>query len=220
MKAEELFGKYCTVESDHLDMDYAVMNKTQFISAITEATQSQQQEIESLKVELEDERKRIQLHREVLGELEAEIYHIREGEQNILFDFCRWLEVKTAVTISDSWDNYIKRYFADTLVGEKKMNRTYIFERISRELDRAYAKHGKAEWSRHEFYGIMTEEYIETQKEIFKGGEVPFDEIAMEKEIIQLASMCVRFLETKTERDAFGVPYNKDDTLITPKKGE
>jgi hypothetical protein len=93
---------------------------------------------------------------------------------------------------------------------EYKMTRDDIFIKISNELERAYSKHGKAEWARHQFYGIVTEEYLEMQTEIFKGGEIPFDEQKMIKEIIHTAAMCVRYLETMTERDAFGVPYNKD----------
>ena len=91
------------------------------------------------------------------------------------------------------------------------MTRSEIFDAISKELDRAYSKHGRSPWQRHQFYGIITEEFKEMEAEIFKGGTIPFDEESMKKEIIQVASMCFRYLETgnPVERDAFGVPYNR-----------
>lgn len=38
------------------------------------------------------------------------------------------------------------------------VRRRAIVEAISKELDRAYSKHGRAQWGRHEFYAILKEE--------------------------------------------------------------
>ena len=76
------------------------------------------------------------------------------------------------------------------------MLRNQIVESISKELDRAYSKHGRESWGRHEFYAILLEEVDELWDETKKGGTIPFDEDAHRKEIIQVASMCFRYLET------------------------
>lgn len=74
-------------------------------------------------------------------------------------------------------------------IHEKR--RKNIYHEISDELDRAYAKHGKEMWNRHEFYSIMLEEVDEVWDDI--KSNKPFD--ILRKEIIQVAAMCVRFLE-------------------------
>lgn len=63
---------------------------------------------------------------------------------------------------------------------------------IRRELDRAYAKHGRAQWSRHEFYAILKEEVDELWDTI------KFDnsQASLEEEAIQVAAMVFRYLET------------------------
>ena len=69
--------------------------------------------------------------------------------------------------------------------------RDEIIASICKELDRAYAKHGKRLWGRHEFYAILLEEVDEAWENIKADG--PRDELV--KEIIQIAAMCVRYLE-------------------------
>jgi hypothetical protein len=63
---------------------------------------------------------------------------------------------------------------------------------VRRELDHAYAKHGVAPWSRHEFYAILKEEVDELWDAI-KADE-PLDRVRAEA--IQVAAMPVRYLET------------------------
>lgn len=71
--------------------------------------------------------------------------------------------------------------------------------RIAAELDRAYAKHGRAQWSRHEFYAIMKEEVDEVWDDI--KADKPQD--VLEKELVQAAAMFFRYFET---RDRFREP--------------
>ena len=63
---------------------------------------------------------------------------------------------------------------------------------VKDELDRAYTKHGREPWSRHEFYAILKEEVDELWDDI-KADE-PLD--LMLKELIQVTAMCVRYAET------------------------
>lgn len=72
------------------------------------------------------------------------------------------------------------------------MNRADIFNKISNELNRAYEKHGNAQWGRHEFYAILKEEVDELWDSI-KSNE-PSER--MEEEAIQVAAMVFRYLET------------------------
>jgi len=76
------------------------------------------------------------------------------------------------------------------------MDRERLIEMICEELDEAYDLHGNEKWGRHEFFGIITEEFEEMKAEIFKGGHTPFDKDRLQKEIIQVAAMCMRYLET------------------------
>ena len=72
------------------------------------------------------------------------------------------------------------------------IERQELFSRIAAELDRAYAKHGTHQWGRHEFYGIIMEEV----EEMFDDIKADAPEAQLEKEIIQVAAMAIRFLET------------------------
>lgn len=72
-------------------------------------------------------------------------------------------------------------------------HRKALFAAIERELDRAYAKHGSAQWSRHEFYGILLEEVDELWDAI-KSDE---PQARVEEELLQVAAMCVRYYETR-----------------------
>ena len=70
--------------------------------------------------------------------------------------------------------------------------RNHILMEIQAELEHAYAKHGCEKWGRHEFYAIIKEEVDETWDAIKR--DLPM--VTLEKEIIQIAAMCIRYLET------------------------
>ena len=74
-------------------------------------------------------------------------------------------------------------------------------DRVVAELARAYDKHGTEPWGRHEFYAILLEEVDELWAEIKKGGTEPFDREKMEKELIQVAAMTLRYFETGDRYD-------------------
>ena len=71
--------------------------------------------------------------------------------------------------------------------------RPEVFAAIERELERAYRKHGREPWGRHEFYAILLEEVEEAWDDI----KADAPQYQLEKEIIQVAAMCFRYLETK-----------------------
>ena len=71
--------------------------------------------------------------------------------------------------------------------------RAKLMERIANELDRAYTKHGREQWSRHEFYAIMREEVDEVWDDI--KSDAPQEQL--EKEVVQVAAMCFRYYETR-----------------------
>lgn len=73
------------------------------------------------------------------------------------------------------------------------IERWKILEEISRELERAYAKHGREQWGRHEFYAILLEEVDEVWEEI----KADSPQAQLRREIIQVAAMAIRYLETK-----------------------
>lgn len=60
------------------------------------------------------------------------------------------------------------------------------------ELDRAYAKHGCAPWSRHEMYAILLEEVDELWDAV-KANE---PDARVYAELVQVAAMCLRYAET------------------------
>ena len=72
------------------------------------------------------------------------------------------------------------------------LERTSIFNKVLAELDSAYNKHGKDLWGRHEFYGVMKEEV----DEVWDGIKTDKPIETLEKEIIQVIAVCVRYLET------------------------
>ena len=63
---------------------------------------------------------------------------------------------------------------------------------IEAELVRAYAKHGREPWGRHEFYAILKEEVDELWDAI-KADE-PTERVL--EEAVQVAAMCVRYMQT------------------------
>ena len=71
------------------------------------------------------------------------------------------------------------------------MNRPDAIRHITEELDKAYEKHNRIPWSRHEFYGIMLEEVEEAFDDIKRN--VPLS--VLRKEVAQIACVCLRFLE-------------------------
>lgn len=73
------------------------------------------------------------------------------------------------------------------------MTRLDIFCAISKELDRAYSKHGKGQWGRHEFYGVIKEEFDEMWDAIKE--DEPQERVRAEA--IQVAAMVIRYLETE-----------------------
>jgi NTP pyrophosphatase (non-canonical NTP hydrolase) len=72
------------------------------------------------------------------------------------------------------------------------LTRDQIAHAITCELDRAYSKHGREQWGRHEFYAILKEEVDELWDAIKT--DAPQGEVR--KEAIQVASMVFRYLET------------------------
>jgi hypothetical protein len=76
--------------------------------------------------------------------------------------------------------------------GKRLDKRVEVLKKIADELDHAYAKHGGLQWGRHEFYGILTEEYRELEKAIFE--DEPIERVIAE--LVQVAAMCVRYYET------------------------
>jgi NTP pyrophosphatase (non-canonical NTP hydrolase) len=72
------------------------------------------------------------------------------------------------------------------------MTTTQIGHAVICELERAYAKHGKASWTRHEFYGILKEE-VDELWEAIKKDQPPK---RVRAEAIQVAAMVFRYLET------------------------
>lgn len=73
---------------------------------------------------------------------------------------------------------------------------------LALELDRAYAKHGSEQWSRHEFYGILKEEVDELWDDI----KADADPARLRAEIVQVAAMCFRYIETGSRNREDGQP--------------
>lgn len=78
-------------------------------------------------------------------------------------------------------------------LNEAHARRTEFIDLVTKELDRAYQKHGKGLWGRHEFYGILKEEVDEAWEDI--KNDQPTDKLL--KEIVQIAAMCLRYYETE-----------------------
>lgn len=71
-------------------------------------------------------------------------------------------------------------------------SRERVIRVIETELQRAYRKHGREPWGRHEFYAILKEEVDELWDAI-KRDE---DDDRVVAEAIEVASMVFRYLET------------------------
>lgn len=70
--------------------------------------------------------------------------------------------------------------------------RRALFDALSPELKRAYEKHGDDPWGRHEFYGILTEEYDELWDAI--KADAPMTDVY--DEMLQVIAVCFRYFET------------------------
>lgn len=71
--------------------------------------------------------------------------------------------------------------------------RLVLVSKIAAELDRAYAKHGRQPWGRHEFYAILLEE-VEELWDAIKRDESR-DRVL--EELVQVAAVCFRHFETR-----------------------
>jgi NTP pyrophosphatase (non-canonical NTP hydrolase) len=70
--------------------------------------------------------------------------------------------------------------------------RAELMALVARELDRAYAKHGRELWGRHEFYAILQEEVDELWDAI-KSDASPPDLLS---EMVHVVAMVFRYFET------------------------
>lgn len=95
-----------------------------------------------------------------------------------------------------------KKLFAPPPAGTTAQDteREALFARINAELDRAYAKHGRVPWSRHEFYAVLLEEVDELWDDV----KADASREHMDKEIVQVAAMCFRYWETRTSDASHG----------------
>ena len=75
---------------------------------------------------------------------------------------------------------------------EINQRRRRFFQRIEKELDYAYEKHGTEPWSRHEFFAILLEEVDELWDDIKSDESLE----TLIKELVQVAAMCFRYAET------------------------
>jgi NTP pyrophosphatase (non-canonical NTP hydrolase) len=91
------------------------------------------------------------------------------------------------------------------------MRRVEFYEAIRAELDRAYAKHGRDPWGRHEFYAILLEEVDELWDAI--KSDAPNEE--MVAELVQVAAMCFRFWETGGDKYALALLADKAEGRLT-----
>ncbi len=80
---------------------------------------------------------------------------------------------------------------------------------VVEEIDRAYAKHTRKQWGRHELFAILQEEVEEVieafrfrfllpkrMRRLWQNIRADKSQEELEKEIIQVAAMCFRYLET------------------------
>ena len=70
--------------------------------------------------------------------------------------------------------------------------RTPFERRVDDQLQRAYAKHGRDPWGRHEFFAILKEEVDELWDAV--KSDLPIAQVLAEAE--QIACVCRRYAET------------------------
>lgn len=109
------------------------------------------------------------------------------------------ITMRTGEIVDNKMDAQTEAAIADSV--QRGVRRRSVMEAISKELDRAYAKHGCDQWGRHEFYAILKEEVDELWDAI--KADHPQGQVVMEA--IQVAAMCFRYLET---RDRYREPSN------------
>lgn len=73
-----------------------------------------------------------------------------------------------------------------------QMSKQNLFGQVCQRLDEAYSKHGRDQWSRHEFYAILKEEVDELWDAI-KADE-PIERVL--DEIKDIMGVCTRYYET------------------------
>jgi len=76
---------------------------------------------------------------------------------------------------------------------ERPPERETLYQEIDTELERAYLKHGREPWGRHEFYAILLEEVDELWEQIKQDAS---GELVLE-EMIHVAAMVARYNETR-----------------------
>lgn len=67
-----------------------------------------------------------------------------------------------------------------------------LYQRVSEQLARAYAKHGRDPWGRHEFYGILKEEV----DELWEAIKSDASQSELMAELEQIMCVCQRYVET------------------------
>jgi NTP pyrophosphatase (non-canonical NTP hydrolase) len=77
-------------------------------------------------------------------------------------------------------------------VPEQALDFTAAYARVRKELDHAYAKHGKQPWGRHEFYAILLEEV----DELWDAVKADEPMARVQAEAVQVAAVVFRYLET------------------------
>lgn len=73
-----------------------------------------------------------------------------------------------------------------------RMKRDVFLADVLEGLQKAYKKHGKEPWGRHEFYAILKEEVDELWDEI----KLDSEQVFVEKEMVQIVAVCLRYIET------------------------
>ena len=118
---------------------------------------------------------------------------------------------------SHCWHKNRAVYDARLVMGKEKVmedNSRTIDELVAREgftlmvrdeLDRAYAKHGKDPWTRHEFYAILLEEVDELWSDI--KADKSLDDVL--RELVQVAAMCLRYAETGDMKDKICMMFDE-----------
>jgi NTP pyrophosphatase (non-canonical NTP hydrolase) len=75
--------------------------------------------------------------------------------------------------------------------GKMTIDRQTVMELIDVQLTKAYAKHGREQWGRHEFYAVLLEEVDELWEAIKT--DAPQSDVQLEA--LQVAAMVFRYLE-------------------------
>lgn len=93
------------------------------------------------------------------------------------------------------------------MTNQKSQQSQEPYVLIMAELERAYAKHGREPWGRHEFYAILLEEVDELWDAI-KADE-PTQRVL--EEAVQVAAMCIRYMETG---DRYRGPHPRTSRIV------